>query len=529
MTLVRRDAEVSEGYYKFEQLVKDRVRLVLASGDPVFQTDAPALFDIYLSELRTTRRQHYNCHACRRFFERYGSLVTVNEEGRLESVLWNITPPKFFRDAVERLRDTVEAAHITGLFLWSEDVWGVEQTGAWTHLAAPVQARTFNNLLLTVDQQMAATTEEFKKLTRVLGELSIPDIEQAVRVLESDALYRGEKTLGNAQWLLKLAKSLRGMRGARRSNLVWVAAAEAPAGFCHVRSGMLQTLLDDILQGLPFAEISRRWAEKMNPSKYQRPTVVKEGTINQAEQVVEKLRSSGALARRFARLEDVLHWVWQPGRVRPKRSPQGSVFGHLKPTPPSFLELPGQYISYEKFLAEVLPEALNIEYLTTVNPTSFIGLVTAENPDAPPLMQWDSLDARNPLSWYFYKDGSRAHEWNLTPGTWVKVAGICPSPAHWKFHTAWNVPEMAIFILEGARDMRHRAGGGFFPECLRNEYHGVRSVMEGFANSAVISGRDSGTANGIALTKTPGRPGWRHTFRVTSPAGQQTYIIDHWG
>ena len=49
------------------------------------------------------------------------------------------------------------------------------------------------------------------------------------------------------------------------------------------------------------------------------------------------------------------------------------------------------------------------------------------------------------------------------------------------------------------KDLCHECGGGFFPECLRSEDHGVRKAMEAYAQRATSAGKDEGTANGIAL------------------------------
>ncbi len=216
-----------------------------------------------------------------------------------------------------------------------------------------------------------------------------------------------------------------------------------------------------------------------------------------------ELKSAGALERRFAKLED-MHCLWLPKtvEVRLERVGEG-VFGHLHPTKKEIkeIQLPSKGISWEKFHDRVLPDALGIEVLV---PRSgpFYGAVTAVNPEAPPILQWDgAVDGafRCPVSWYFYYGGSTALNWGLVAGSWARVNGICREPPAWWSDKFKHRTPMAFFILEGARDSGYTKSGLFFPENLRAEYHEIRKVIEQYAATGTISGKDEGTANGIAL------------------------------
>ena len=48
---------------------------------PFFTTDAKDLYEDFLAALTADLRQTYTCHACRRFFETYGGLVTISPSG----------------------------------------------------------------------------------------------------------------------------------------------------------------------------------------------------------------------------------------------------------------------------------------------------------------------------------------------------------------------------------------------------------------------------------------------------------------
>ena len=49
-----------------------------------------------------------------------------------------------------------------------------------------------------------------------------------------------------------------GVEGERRTNLLWRAVAQAPAGWAHIPAGMLGTLLQDIKDKTPFETLKKR-------------------------------------------------------------------------------------------------------------------------------------------------------------------------------------------------------------------------------------------------------------------------------
>lgn len=512
--------ESDDGYPEFEQLIRTRIN---SATGPLLYTKAQDLFSVFLAYLPHTRQQHYNCGACRRFFEKYASIVRVDDFGSVTTLLWEPEGiPPFFRDAIGFVRRAVLGAEIAGVFLSGEATWGSSVTGSWTHLSG-TPPTTFKHALLSADQAAAEKVEDYGMLVRALAEYPLHLVEQAVRILSEDALDRSEKTLGVAQWLLELQKHIHGLRGPKRLAIIWRAVATAPPGFAHVRSTMIGTLLDDLAEGRSFDETKSRWAAKMHPLKYQRPTVVKQGTIDRAERIVGELRSAGALERRFAKLSDV-HGLWVPGRSADSQIPKG-VFGHLREksvTTPCPIVLPAKPVTWEKFARTVLPDARTLEVFVPAGKSSFFGLVTAANAAAPPILQWDSLERRNPVSWYFYHTGSFPTQWGMEAGAWAKVTKVAEMPPHWfepeKFK---HHPRQILLILEGCRDLSYTRGAAFFPEQLRNEYHEIRSVMEGYAKTAVIEGAAEGNANGIAINGNV-----VVKVRVTTNLGVATYDID---
>lgn len=574
--------EADEGYDLLERLIADRMA---STPGPWFTTDATGLWEAYLDGIPAEQRQHYTCRCCRNFIERYGGLAVIDDKGVHDPLVWTydqVAKFPFFADSINSLGVVVKKAKVTGVFRSSEKMLGTPQTAVslrtniytgktpkyaghtWTHLhglnPTPYQATAVKN----AGQAMAEKVEDYGVLCRGLADYSVAELTQAVRVLEADAVSRPEKTLGIASWFLGLQKQIQSLPGWRPHsiprgtfNLIWRAVATAPLGFCHVRNTVLATLLDDVKAGLPFDTISHKWQQKMHPLQYQRPQAAPSGgQLDAAEALVKKLGLERSLLRRYATLDDVLAKVWTP-QTLPQRRPEEGVFSRLRrDKTPQPVQLPEKVLTLEKFLKlltdhQVTQPVLTMEVLMPTH-GPYYGLVTATDPTAPPIIQWDGLTEkaqeiiqpfwpgqksvlgkieelpipRNPATWYFYHSGSYAASWGLVGNTWTKVNAVFQAPHQWQRPDLFtHQPQNLFFALEGAKDSRNDVGLGLFPEMLKTELREIRAVVEAHSKTSTLSSKEKGNANGIAVQK--GLP-CNLQVRVTTCEGPALYRIDRW-
>jgi hypothetical protein len=431
--------EESEGYDGLLASIRERFSAATASGVPLFITSLhgtqPSLFDLFLSKLPAERQQHYTCRTCRRFMDRFGDLVTIDANGDARSVIWNeATAPAFFKSAVAAMKNVVAGSAVTGVFLNDESTWGTPTTKAsidpateqvkapfeWHHMTVKANAKMVHKptALLTTNQAKAEKLHDREGLCRALDELSIDTVRTAHTYLTTGSLYRSEKCVTVAKWLLDLHEALVGAKNKHasvRDHLTWRAAALAPAGFCHVKSTMIGTLLEDIdakVNGVAkysFAQIKARFDEKMSAANYQRATVAPSaGNIAAAEKIIATMQATGSLDRRYAKLEDLL-FTWRSASHRLAGvAKAGAVFGHLTPKAPRATvatslatDMPAMLMTWDKFQRVVLPDAVSIDALVPASSDRFVALVTAQS-ESPPLLQWDTEDDRNPVSWYYH-------------------------------------------------------------------------------------------------------------------------------
>jgi hypothetical protein len=500
--------------------------------EPLFTTDVDTvgLWEAYLTGFEPDQRQFHNCNCCKSFISHFGGLVVISE-GVTGSAIWSEEDaPPLYRVAVGAISRIVRRAKVTGVFLSPLPEWGNAKTGIWRHFSlTPFLSQVFAHPIDTAGQAAAKKREDYNTVCRALAEFKPATIGQAVTLLKANSLHGGEKVLAQAQWLAELAGARAAAHVDRRDNVTWERIARAPDGFCHPRSSMLGTLLEDLESGLPFADVASKFAAKMNPTIYQRPQAAPSaGNIARAEAIVAQLGIERSLVRRFARIDE-LQALWRPAPTDENEAPAG-VFGHLTPKEQAVaqpLELPSQTMTWEKFQRTVLPDARGIE-LRPPAVGNFCALVTAEHADAPPILQWDTLERRNPVSLYVYADGSAASRWNLG-SQWTDVTAISARPSHWFGAEYSHHAPGTVFILDGAKDSGYETGGlALFPATLKGTLHEVRATIEAHSKSGKLGGYDVASACGLLLQSgQPGHPSI--ALRVTLTNGTRAaYKIDRW-
>jgi hypothetical protein len=502
---------------------------------PLFttKTDGRELWNTFLAGLPPELQQQHNCHSCRHFVERFGGLVVIDQQGRTESAVWGGAPGPY-AGAFEAVKRAVEAAPVSGVHVTDLRIWGTPQNratnnpeGVWRHMSvAPPKYLVYDGRVKTAHERAAELVQDFAMIRTALADYPADVVEDALRLVRAGALFRGDKVEDRLAWLVGLHGARAAAAGrAHRDNVVWAAVAAAPVGWAHVRSGVVGTLLDDVKAGLPAADIRAKYNAKLSPLQYRRPTKeVDAGTVKRAEELVAKLGTSGAFKRRYARLDD-LRPRWIPRSVE-RQAPEGlGMFAELldhKKRPDLAIVAPP--MDLERFLAEVLPGAHRIEAQAPLH-GPYVAFVTAEDPEAPPVLQWDHEEHRNPVSMYVYASGSHSRDFNLVANSWVPVLAVTDMPWQWTPGFKGNLADGVAFVLEHCRDLKTGSGLGLFPEFLRAEYHGVRAAVEAYQRRHDPEYRAEGVG-GLVLT-----PSTKYTlrFKVTDVhGGTVEHTVDRW-
>ena len=398
-------ARENDGYEEFLKILMNNFSRISNEASALFTVNVDNLWELFLNNIPEEARQHYTCNACRHFVNRYGNIVTIDENGVVKSALWDIDVPKFFESSVNAMSKAVrKATKVNDVFISDCVTLGTPVTGVWTHMSVEMpRAKVNNSRVKNAYQIMAEKHEDFRILISAIQEYPIDIVEQAVSLLQTEAMYRSDRVLGVAEWFKKLHESINSLSSTQRTNLIWLAVATAPNGFCHIKSSMIGTLLDDIKSGYSTRVIMARFAEKMNPQNYMRsqsaPTA---SAIEQAEKLVEKLGIADSLCRKYARFENIAQFCeWMPKAIETQTKKTGGVFASVTPkeklnTPNSQIYMPTTTMTYDKFARTILPTADKIEVMID-NPNRFMAMVTEAIEGSENILQWN-----NPFSWYYH-------------------------------------------------------------------------------------------------------------------------------
>ena len=154
---------------------------------------------------------------------------------------------------------------------------------------------------------------------------------------------------------------------------------------------------------------------------------------------------------------------------------------------------------------------------------NFVAILTAEDPNAVPIIKWDSKSNRNPFNWYVYNGGSYPGQWGLRTG-FVEVTGVVMQPNLWQ--PGYESHGKAVFfILKGCKDSKANSLC-LFPETLKSELHEVRATIEAYSKQHRPSGYEEASACGIKLQANS--KWWDYDFRVTTDDSIRTYKLDRW-
>lgn len=541
-TMRMNEERTSDNYPIFSKLLKENFTKNTADGKPLFRTKCKDLFTTFLENIPEEGRQHYNCSRCRSLVNRHGGLVKIDETTyEITSALWDETDvPEFFKEAILAMKNRVLKLSITSAFYSDLADLGTATTGEWNHMAVKLPVNMVNmSVTKNAGQLMNDTIQNFALMKKTLKLFNLEVIKEALRLLKAENLLGWEKCIGPVQWLFDLHTKYFSTKNEKmQDNILWMAVATAPTGFCKLKNGMSGRLMNCIIEGSSFNHIKRLFDKEMDGINYQRPKAApKYGAVRSTEDIVRKLGIDPSLDREFAVKEDIQK-LWESKDKIDESTESGEPkgrFDHLKkdtnkPKEVQKLNIPCVTMTWKKFEETILPDVKTMElYIPNMHGrNNYSAIVTAKNIDAPPIIMWDRPEQRNPFSYYSYHEGSTGDMWGLEAG-YCKVNAICETPSMWYGGDYQNQLKAVMLILDGARDSRYKDGNakhnGLFPSILISELYEHRKTIEAFAASATISGYEKSTACGLLL---PYGSVWNERIRVTTDLGTTDYLLERW-
>lgn len=497
------------------------------------------LFDTYLSGFPAEKRQHHNCNACRAFFDRYGGMVVIGEDGRYSSLLFStlLTPNFHYNKSIYAVADSIASRKVDGFVVVNSKQLGDELKNGWGHFyidwSGKIHAVNDDGVIGVVNKHI----EHYQTLSLNLKRYgySLQNFQKAKML----AMTKPDDTapiMGRLDLMLEVLNFQdKVFHRSRVSNKCYDMVATYPLGTFNVASGAVGNLIDMVNRNMDDKEIMQVLLETLDPMKYRRVVAApKAGNIAAAARIFKDLGLESAVDRRYATLDEIKAlWEYHPKRVTPQqKAVSDSVFSAIakKPaqlsTPEWSSGKPSRSVSFKVFVRDIAPMAEEIFFAATRDRGfHFMTFTTAAKDDANPILRWDQPFSRNPVAWYTRPGANRCAEWNVPLGS-SRVLKITESP------NMWNGPENSggygaqwgCFIVQNARDVNRVISNALFPAHFRQELKEVEHTIETLSKTKTLSGYKDSVAGVIAAGGTNMEMPLKIIIR--NSVGVMQYLVD---
>lgn len=480
---------------------------ILDKSDPkdIFYTDAEDIYETFLENLPEDQRAEHQCRTCKDFINKFTNVVKLDEDGNMTPIYFYLKSTiGSFNKAINACYDKVKNSKITSIFILSKyykpfgniDTYvGNPESGGFCHMfmKAPSNSNYYNDFY-NHNEMIAKSRENYRLLAESISKFDLQSVKTITHMLKFGNLPDINGIARDSEYYENFRIELENKKGKERNNYIWWHVSHGSERLFHLKSGLLGTLYEDMMDGLDPDTIRDRYIDKADPMNYMRmkskPSY--QNTVK-AEELITKLGLLNSLDRRYATFEEVPK-IWVPKETK-NNSGEG-LFTHLADNEPtktkqfsSNCPIP---ISFNKFLIDILPNADRIECMVNYI-DSFICICTAQNDGSKPLFKYG-----NTFSQYLYKGGSKATEFGLAANSYVEVTGICKSPEYFNIE---GKCDSYILLLKNCKDSNHEnIGSAIFPESLIKELHEVRSTIEAYSKNSHLSNYENSTANGIDIS-----------------------------
>lgn len=505
-----------DNYPEVRELIAKRIRSV--SEDPnmagqylylVTPRSSKKLHEIFIDNIPEYARQHYRCNACFMFINRVGALVTIDDNGTLHSVCWDVPLEEvgMFAPAFNEMKKAVESGTVRNVFSYdkhkipayiqkdsSDLILGFPSTGDWTHFYGILYTRNIN-------LQVEISEKEFRERLNVsrenLNRWNTPAIKKALAYAGSEDLFATDKVKSQCEHLLELIEKYTTTISTNgRLRLMW----ENSYFLYHIGGSSIGALLDDFQNdNLSDSECIDRYNSKVDPLKYKRSQAApSEALIKQAERLISDLGAENSLKRRFALVSDLPRLLWAPKADEDDgKEYRSGIFSKVKSKENAkddyeLVHNDGGKITLVKFMKSVAPGAKRITVMTPAR-GSYAAYTTAVDMGAPCIIKWDSKEVRNPISQYVYNNGSYKTQWNIFESE-ADCVGIANFPEDLLSEELSQ--SGALFILQNVYDLQNKASA-LFADNLIPELFSIRKVIESFSNATPLESVEGQKACGL--------------------------------
>lgn len=405
-------------FQAFKKAVETKLSQMIKSQLFVVDVEKDTLWALYLDSfpegtnpIFKTRRE-YDCNCCKQFIRNVANVVTINDDGSLNTI-WDVQVEDEFQIIANALAAHVKQQLIKNVYLSTEPGYGQDKnyqmidgkTVAWNHFHFRVPTANHKSNAAALRGESRADYDVF---LRSLTEITLDSVNTVLELISQNSLYRGAE-YSDALTKFRSAKiKFDKLKTDQQRNIfcwnnIYGKDGKTNIAAIRIRNTAIGTMLVDLSKDVDLEHAVNAFERIMAPANYKRPTaVVTKSMVENARAELEKLGLIPALDRRYAAVHDIsINNVLHADR-NVKQTLSVDVFDDLakstSSTPKNLDKV--EEVTIDKFIADVLPKADSVElYLENRHAGNLVSLVAPVNKDTPNLFKW-----QNQFSWSYVGD-----------------------------------------------------------------------------------------------------------------------------
>lgn len=402
-------------FKEFNALLMAHVTEMSTDEQYLFEVDLDPneLWDAYLdsyppgtNEIFRERREH-DCSCCRHFIRSFGNVVAIKNNKMVS--IWDFkTGDSTFQTVIDALNVLVTSKQIRNVFLpegrgfgtkSSTEILDSGDSQVWNHF----YVKTTDSIKTFKEDRIGSVRGDMGSskhvLHRSLTEISSDAIETVLELTAQNSLYKGEEWKQVLSIFQSLHSEYQLLPEEQRDNFCWKASAGTRGAVSRIKNHSIGTLLTDLSEGRDLNDAVKSYEAIVAPSNYKRPKAIySKKMLEVARNTVEELGLSDSLGRRFATLEDItVNNILFANKDTLKKM-SGNVFEEMAETLPDNIQSfdKVEEIAVDKFVANILPEASEIEvYLENGHSGNMVSLI-APKTESKSMFKWN-----NGFSWAY--------------------------------------------------------------------------------------------------------------------------------
>ena len=291
---------------------------------------------------RDPESSEHNCNNCHNFIRRYGNIVSINSDGKLESIFSNIGNVEEYTDSILACNELIISSEIRDVFFETfnelkylpyescnknqekfqlgiksnfkkytqEEVekFGVvntEKVYEFNHFNLKVPKQFIDFSGNSIEQIMAFYRDKYQVFKRAMEEISLDTLNLVMDLINQGSLLDGNAHLYSVEEMI-INKNLCSEKVESFDLFCWDITYNMEERTAKFKNTLIGVLCTELAEGEELNKACQNWNKRVDPINYHKATApITKKQIEEAKKFVEENGYEKSFDRRFATIDDI--------------------------------------------------------------------------------------------------------------------------------------------------------------------------------------------------------------------------------